>query len=149
MIYVTLEPLNKETLETSHFSFVYKLSSFRGAFLSSVYTRVLSACPLLGSFGVSFIGGFTVVRTHRDEALLFSTYYNAWHLCKRLYLTIDPPHDRCPKVLAQNTSLPVTLECGHLIYNFTRYLQSTPRTLEQCRPVSVETQPLQVNDNNT
>ena len=33
-------------------SFVERLSSFRGDFLQSVYTRVLSACPLLG--GLSF-----------------------------------------------------------------------------------------------
>ena len=42
---------------------VERLSSFRGDFLYSVYTRVLSACFLLGglsSFGVSIIGGFTV-----------------------------------------------------------------------------------------
>ena len=44
-------------------SFVERLSSFRGDFPWSVYKRVLLACPLLGglsSFGVSFIGGFTV-----------------------------------------------------------------------------------------
>ena len=43
-------------------SFVERLPSFRDDFLKSVYTRVLSACPLLGglsSFRVSLIGGFT------------------------------------------------------------------------------------------
>ena len=45
-------------------SFVERLSSFRSNFLYSAYTRVLSGCPLLGglsSFGVSFLGGFTVL----------------------------------------------------------------------------------------
>ena len=56
----------KDTFVTSHC--VERLSSFRGDFLYSVYTRVLLACPLLGglsSFGVSFIGGFTVQRRGR------------------------------------------------------------------------------------
>ena len=50
-----MEPLNKDTFRTSHF---IRLSFFRGD-----YTRVLSACPLLGglsSFRVLFIRDFTV-----------------------------------------------------------------------------------------
>ena len=45
-------------------SFVERLSSFGGYFVQSVYTRAHLVCPLLGglsSFGVSFIGGFTVL----------------------------------------------------------------------------------------
>ena len=40
----TVEPLKRPAI----LSFVERLSSFRGDFLYSVYTRVLSACPLLG-----------------------------------------------------------------------------------------------------
>ena len=54
-------------------SFTDRLSSFRRDSLQSVYTRVLSACPLLGglsSFGVSFIRYFTVDRKKvRGESL--------------------------------------------------------------------------------
>ena len=51
----TVKPLNKDTFGNSRFSFVERLSSFRGDFLLSVYTRVLLTRSLLGglsSFGV-------------------------------------------------------------------------------------------------
>ena len=54
-----MEPLNKDTSGPGILSFVERLYSFRG---------VLSAYPLLGglsSFGVSFIGGFTVFRIRK------------------------------------------------------------------------------------
>ena len=52
-----------DTIGTTHLSFVERLSSFGGYFVQSVHTRVQMMCPLLGglsSFGVSFIGDFTV-----------------------------------------------------------------------------------------
>ena len=51
---ITVEPLNRPPSDQPFCPFVERLSSFRGDFLYSVYTEILSACPLLG--GLSFIG---------------------------------------------------------------------------------------------
>ena len=54
--YVQWNLLNKDTLGPAVLSFVERLSSFRGDFLWSVYTRsrVLSACPLSTEVGATF-----------------------------------------------------------------------------------------------
>ena len=62
----TVESLNGDTFETSHFVLCGEVNCYLSEviFLLSVYTRVLSAYPLLeglSSFGVSFIRGFTVM----------------------------------------------------------------------------------------
>ena len=84
LIIITVEPLNMDTFGTS---FVERFVLFQ----HSVYTRVLLACPLLGglsSFGVSFIGGFTV-----------SSFYIWCHLlCYFVFFrtTVQHPQGRLP-----------------------------------------------------
>ena len=66
----TVEPLSVDNITLwdpaycPYLGLVERLSSFRGCFVQSLYTTVHLVCPLfrgLSSFGVSFIGGFTVI----------------------------------------------------------------------------------------